>query len=81
MERVVVDVQTGEVAVVPFTQSEREDILRTARAHMDSLTYKDLRAAEYPPFAEQFDLLYHEGYDAWRAAIQEIKNKYPKPAG
>jgi hypothetical protein len=41
--------------------------------------YKELRAAEYPSFADQFDLLYHGGYDAWRAAIQAIKDKYPKP--
>jgi len=42
------------------------------------LTYAEKRAAEYPSFADQFDLLYHGGYDAWRAAIQVIKNKYPK---
>lgn len=41
--------------------------------------YKEDRAAEYPSFADQFDLLYHGGYDAWKAAIQAIKDKYPKP--
>lgn len=43
------------------------------------LTYAQKRAAEYPPFADQFDLLYHGGYDAWKAAIQAVKDKYPKP--
>ena len=40
--------------------------------------YKYQRAQEYPSFADQFDLLYHGGYDAWKAAIQAVKDKYPK---
>ena len=40
--------------------------------------YKYQRAAEYPSFADQFDLLYHGGYDAWKAAIDAVKTKYPK---
>lgn len=40
--------------------------------------YKEQRRAEYPSFADQFDLLYHGGYDAWKAVIQDIKTKYPK---
>ena len=40
--------------------------------------YKIHRAGNYPSFAEQFDLLYHGGYDAWRAKIQEIKDQFPK---
>jgi hypothetical protein len=43
-----------------------------------ALTYKELRAAEYPSFADQFDTLYHGGYDAWKATIQAVKDKYPK---
>jgi hypothetical protein len=41
-------------------------------------TYAELRAAEYPSFADQFDLLYHGGIDAWKATIQVVKDKYPK---
>jgi len=40
--------------------------------------YQRQRAAEYPSFADQFDLLYHGGYDAWKAAIDAVKTKYPK---
>lgn len=40
--------------------------------------YQELRAAEYPSFADQFDLLYHGGYDAWRSVVQVVKDKYPK---
>lgn len=41
-------------------------------------TYADYRQSEYPTYADQFDLLYHGGYDAWKAAIDEVKTKYPK---
>lgn len=41
--------------------------------------YQRDRAAEYPSFADQFDTLYHGGYDAWKAQIDAIKLKYPKP--
>jgi hypothetical protein len=44
----------------------------------DPDTYKYQRAAEYPSFADQFDLLYHGGYDVWKAAIDVVKTKYPK---
>ena len=33
----------------------------------------------YPSFAEQFDTLYHGGYDAWKAMIQQVKDEIPKP--
>jgi hypothetical protein len=45
---------------------------------VDPNAYKHQRAAEYPSFADQFDLLYHGGYDAWKAAIDAVKTKYPK---
>ena len=48
------------------------------KSEFDSKEYQRLRAQEYPSFADQFDLLYHGGYDAWKSAIQTIKDKYPK---
>ena len=48
-------------------------------AEIAKTEYQRQRAAEYPSFADQFDLLYHGGYDVWKAAIDEVKNKYPKP--
>jgi hypothetical protein len=63
----------------PITDAEA-DAIRTQQeqAVQDALTYADRRAAEYPSFADQFDLLYHGGYDAWKAEIDAVKNKYPK---
>ena len=48
------------------------------QAYVDAHVYQDNRAKEYPSFADQFDTLYHGGYDAWKAQIDAIKLKYPK---
>ena len=48
-------------------------------AEIAKTEYQRQRAAEYPSYADQFDLLYHGGYDAWKAAIDAVKTKYPKP--
>lgn len=41
--------------------------------------YQRDRAAAYPSIPDQLDLLYHQGYDGWKAAIDQIKQEYPKP--
>ena len=41
-------------------------------------TYKQQRAAEYPSYADQFDQIFHDGIDAWKATILEVKRRYPK---
>ena len=48
------------------------------QAYIDANAYKELRAAEYPSYADQFDTIFHEGIDAWKAQIQAVKDKYPK---
>jgi hypothetical protein len=62
----------------PTEEEIQAEIVRLQAEH-EAKQYQRNRAAEYPSFASQFDLLYHGGYDAWKAAIDEIKNKYPKP--
>ena len=47
-------------------------------AEIAKTEYQRQRAVEYPSYADQFDLLYHGGYDAWKAAIDAVKVKYPK---
>jgi len=37
------------------------------------------RKFRYPSYADQFDLLYHGGYDAWKEKITKVKQQYPKP--
>lgn len=47
-------------------------------AWVDPNAYKDKRAAAYPSIADQLDLLYHGGMDAWKAAITAVKEEFPK---
>jgi hypothetical protein len=64
---------------MPITEAEKDLILAAQQAAAEAmLTYAQKRAAEYPSFADQFDLLYHGGMDAWKASIDAVKNKYPK---
>lgn len=45
----------------------------------DSYQYQRERASAYPSIKDQLDTLYHQGYDGWKATIDEVKNKYLKP--
>lgn len=47
-------------------------------AYIESKQYVAKRQAEYPSYADQFDTIFHQGIDAWKAQIQAIKDKYPK---
>lgn len=49
------------------------------QAAYDAAEYQRQRAAAYPSIADQLDLLYHGGMDAWKAAIEAVKLEYPKP--
>lgn len=67
-------------ATIPCpTQEDVEAEISRLQAEYDALEYQRLRREEYPSVADQFDTLYHGGYDAWRAEIQAVKDKYPKP--
>ena len=48
-------------------------------AWVDPDQYKYQRAKAYPSMADQLDLIYHEGVDAWKAQIAAVKQSYPKP--
>ena len=60
------------------TDAEIAAEITRLQADYDAKEYQRKRAKEYPSTADQFDLLYHGGYDAWKAAIDAVKTKYPK---
>ena len=63
----------------PISDAEADAIrAEKFQTNLNALTYAQKRAAEYPSFANQFDLLYHGGIDAWKNVIQAVKDKYPK---
>ncbi len=68
-----------EPSIAPVTETQIETELARLQAEYDVKEYQRKRASEYPSFADQFDLLYHGGYDAWKAEIDKVKEKYPKP--
>ena len=43
-------------------------------------TYDDARRGEYPPIGDQLDMIFRAGLggDEFQAAIQAVKDKYPK---
>lgn len=71
--------ENGPVPFTPEEEAEADARESAWVAEQAANGYKIQRAAEYPSFADQFDLLYHGGMDAWKAAIQAVKDKYPKP--
>lgn len=64
--------------VCPTEEELQVEVARLQAAY-DALEYQRLRKKAYPSFAEQFDILYHGGYDVWKTVIDDIKNQYPKP--
>jgi len=61
------------------TDEEIQAEIDRLEAEYEAKEYQRLREKEYPSYADQFDMIFHEGIDAWKAKIQEVKAKYPKP--
>lgn len=68
----------GNTLEKPTEEEVATEVLRLQNEFINN-QYQRQRAKEYPSFADQFALLYHGGYDAWKASIDAVKNKYPKP--
>ena len=61
------------------TEAEIQAEIARLEADYAAKEYQRQRAAEYPSIVDQLDLLYHGGMDAWKSAIQAVKDRYPKP--
>ncbi len=70
---------SDENELPPPTEEEVQAEVERLQAEYEYNQYQRDRASEYPPIKEQLDVLYHQGYDGWKASINEVKNKYPKP--
>jgi len=69
----------NENELPPPTEEEVQVEIERLKAEYENNQYQRDRASEYPPIQDQLDVLYHQGYDGWKASIDEVKNKYPKP--
>ena len=63
----------------PPTEEAIQAKLSELQAEYDSKQYQRDRAVSYPSYADQLDLLYHQGIEGWKAEIQKVKDQFPKP--
>lgn len=61
------------------TELEVQTEIQRLQVEWENNEYQRLRAPEYPPVIDQLDTIFHGGLEAWRAQIQAVKDKYPKP--
>jgi uncharacterized coiled-coil DUF342 family protein len=62
---------------LPTEEEVNQEIERLQKEYNNNQYQRD-RKKEYPSIEEQLDTLYHQGYEGWKASIDEVKNKYPK---
>jgi hypothetical protein len=70
---------SDENELPPPTEEEVQVEIERLKAEYNNNQYQRDRASEYPSIQDQLDTLYHQGYDGWKAMIDVVKNKYPKP--
>ena len=62
------------------TQEEIDAEVKRVQAEYDAQEYARKRQAEYPPWNEQLDKIFHDGVAKWKSEmVQPVKDKYPKP--
>ena len=83
MNRLVIDVATGEQTVIELTAEEIAAAQSAEAVRLAAIPYTEKRREEYPPIGDQLDALFHAGlFPAEMAArIQAVKDKYPKAGG
>ena len=79
-------VRNNDYDTIVWTNPEEavsKEVLDTKVSEMqsaeDATQYQRDRAEKYPSIPDQLDTIYHQGLDAWKAEIKEVKDKYPKP--
>jgi hypothetical protein len=74
--------QWDDKSQIKPTKKECLDEIERLQAAYDALEYQRLRAPEYPPITDYLDGVVkddQEQIDAYIAACQAVKEKYPKP--
>jgi hypothetical protein len=82
MQRLVIDVITGEKSLVDVAPEEIAEEAARKAADWDRLTYAEKRMAEYPPLVDYIDGVVkgdQAQIDAYISACLAVKAKYPKP--
>ena len=70
----------GENNLVTLDEAKVQTETLRLQAEYDAQAYARSRQAEYPPWDEQLDHIYHNGIASWKAnVVKPVKDKYPKP--
>ena len=67
---------------IELTEAENNQRLAdgaAAQAEQEARAWLDGRLSEYGSWSDQLDEIFHD-FDGWKARIQSIKAKYPKPS-
>ena len=74
---------TTDIVWIDTAEISKADIdakVVSMQAEYDAQEYARNRKAEYPDTGTQFNKIYDDGIDAWKAdMVDPIKAKYPKP--
>ena len=74
----IVDGERVELTVDELVPDPTEEEIAKAKAEEELQLCLMNRQAEYGSWDDQLDEMFHD-FDAWKARIQAVKNKYPKP--
>ena len=76
------DVQWVNPVIAPVTDEQIDDEIARLQAEYEAKQYQRNRALEYPPITDYLDGIVkgdQAQIDAYIAACQAVKTKYPKP--
>jgi hypothetical protein len=65
--------------IPPISKIQIEEEIKRLEKEYEDNKYQRDRANAYPSIPDQLDMLYHNGFDAWKTMIESIKKQYPKP--
>ena len=86
MQRLEVNVQTGEQQLIDLTADEIAAAQASVAAYEAAIPYTQKRQSAYPSLGDQLDLLWHtidqgqpiDTTSPWYQAIKAVKAQYPK---
>jgi len=68
-----------EYTLTPAEETQLLSNIANIKAEKEATKYMFDRAKAYPSIADQLDIIYHQGLDAWKEVITQVKEEYPKP--
>lgn len=64
---------------IVWEDDRRQPTIQEIEEEIEKFSYYNQRKDAYPSIADQLDIMYHHGYEAWKEEITKIKSMFPKP--